>query len=135
MGSPNQEKGRALDENPHRVTVTAFYMGKYEVTQREYEALMGDNPSRVKGPDFPVENVRWLDAVKYCNARSVKEGLSPAYIIGEGGISWDREADGYRLPTEAEWEFACRAGTTSAFNTGGSLPPAQANYNADFLPT
>jgi formylglycine-generating enzyme required for sulfatase activity len=135
MGSPNQEKGRALDEIPHRVTVTAFYMGKYEVTQREYQALMGENPSRVKGPDFPVENVSWLDAVKYCNARSAKEGLTPAYIIGEGGVSWDREADGYRLPTEAEWEFACRAGTTGAFNTGGALTPAQANYNADFLPT
>jgi formylglycine-generating enzyme required for sulfatase activity len=133
MGSPYEKKGRAGGEIPHTVTVTAFYMGKYEVTQREYEAITGKNPSRAKNPDFPVENVSWLDAVKYCNARSEKEGLDPAYIIGEGSVSWDREAAGYRLPTEAEWEFACRAGTTSDFYTGDAITPAQANYNADFI--
>jgi formylglycine-generating enzyme required for sulfatase activity len=134
MGSPGTEKGRMLNEIPHTVTLSAFYMGKHEVTQREYQALMGKNPSRVKNPDFPVENVSWLEAVKYCNARSLKEGLSPAYLIGESGVSWDRETDGYRLPTEAEWEFACRAGTTGAFSTGDTITTAQANYNADFLP-
>jgi formylglycine-generating enzyme required for sulfatase activity len=134
MGTVTTQKGRGLGEIAHTVSVTAFYMGTREVTQREYQALMGKNPSRVKNPDFPVGNVSWLEAVKYCNARSLKEGLSPAYLIGESSVSWDREAEGYRLPTEAEWEFACRAGTTSAFNTGDAITTAQANYNADFLP-
>jgi formylglycine-generating enzyme required for sulfatase activity len=125
MGSPANEVGRADWEGPqHQVTVRSFYMGKYEVTQSEYEAVMGTNPSNFKGPNLPVEQVSWFDAVEYCNKRSQREGLSPAYSIRGTGdsrtVSLNRNANGYRLPTEAEWEYACRAGTATRFNTGNA---------------
>jgi formylglycine-generating enzyme required for sulfatase activity len=125
MGSPANEAGHGDDEGPqHQVTVSGCYMGKYEVTQAEYEAVMGINPSAFKGPNLPVETVRWFDAVEYCNRRSQREGLSPAYSIrgiGNGRtVSLNQSANGYRLPTEAEWEYACRAGTTTRFNTGNA---------------
>jgi len=123
MGSPSSERGSYGDERPrHQVTVRSFYMGKYEVTQKEYEEIIGTNPSYFKGENLPVERVRWFDAVIYCNRRSQREGLTPAYTISGSGnnrtVTWNRDANGYRLPTEAEWEYACRAGTTTAFNTG-----------------
>jgi len=124
MGSPANEPGRRDDEVQHQVTVSSFYMGKYEVTQKEYQEVMGTNPSRFKGDNLPVEQVSWFDAVKYCNKRSQREGLTPAYTIkGLLGkkVTWNRNANGYRLPTEAEWEYACRAGTTTAYNTGASI--------------
>ena len=128
MGSPPSEAGREKDETQHRVTVSAFTMGRYEVTQREYREVMGSNPSQFKGDDLPVENVTWFEAVRYCNARSMKEGLKPAYAIQGENVSWDRSSAGYRLPTEAEWEYACRAGTTSPFGTGANITTDQANY-------
>jgi len=106
MGSPqNEEK----DEPRHRVCVSPFCMDRTEVTQGEYEKLMKKNPSRWKGEKNPVEQIRWADAAAYCNARSRADGLLPAYTPK----TWecDFEASGYRLPTEAEWEYACRAGT------------------------
>lgn len=128
MGSPFSEAEREKDETPHRVTVRDFYMGKYEVTQREYRRVMGANPSQFKGDDLPVENVNWFEAVQYCNKRSAREGLIPAYSIRGQTVNRNRNATGYRLPTEAEWEYACRAGTTSPFSTGDNITTDQANY-------
>ncbi len=128
MGSPATEAEREKDETQHRVTVGDFYMGKHEVTQRQYREVMGSNPSHFQGDDLPVENVTWFEAVRYCNARSVREGLIPAYSIRGLTVSRNRNATGYRLPTEAEWEYACRAGTTSPFGTGANITTDQANY-------
>jgi len=102
MGSPDGEKERANDEGPQReVTITKpFYMGATEVTQAQYEALMGKNPSNFKGPQNPAENVSWNDAVEFCRKLSEKTGKK------------------VRLPTEAEWEYACRAGTKTRFGFG-----------------
>jgi formylglycine-generating enzyme required for sulfatase activity len=119
MGSPADEPGRDSDETRHPVVLTRnFWISDHEVTQAEYEALMGTNPSRFAGVDLPVESVSWLDAVAYCNARSADEGLTPAYTIDGPSVGWNEAADGYRLPTEAEWELACRAGSDQAFSGG-----------------
>ncbi|MGA2704486.1 MAG: formylglycine-generating enzyme family protein [Isosphaeraceae bacterium] len=114
MGSPDSDKDARADEKPpHRVRITRpFYLGKYEVTQAEYEAVMGQNPSGFQGNASPVERVSWLDAVRFCNQLSEREGLKPFYgISGEAVRVPDWNGTGYRLPTEAEWEYACRAGT------------------------
>jgi formylglycine-generating enzyme required for sulfatase activity len=147
MGSPIDEPERYDNEVQHQVTVSAFYMGKYEVTQKEYQEVMGTNPSDFKGDNLPVENVSWYDAVEYCNKRSQKEGLTLAYTINkdqtdpnnkseDDDIKWtvtlNKNANGYRLPTEAEWEYACRAGTTTPFSTGNNITTDQANYGGVF---
>jgi formylglycine-generating enzyme required for sulfatase activity len=111
------DKGEA-DAAPHEVSVSAFMMDKYLVTQELYQRLMAGNPSRWKGPKNPVEQVRWSDAVKFCNQRSQAEGLQPCYNLTNWTCNFD--ATGYRLPTEAEWEYACRAGTTTAYYFGDS---------------
>ena len=128
MGSPDTEAWRSEDETQHTVTVSDFCMSVYEVTQAEYSDVMGSNPSNFKGDELPVENVSWIDAVRYCNARSEKENLTPAYTIDGNTITWDRSANGDRLPAEAEWEYACRAGTSTPFNTENSISAEEANY-------
>ena len=128
MGSPESEAWRSADETQHNVTVSDFYMSRYELTQKEYEEVTGKNPSNFSGGNLPVENVSWLDAVTYCNAKSEKENLTPAYNIDGQNVSWDRSANGYRLPTEAEWEYACRAGTTTPFYMENSPSAEEANY-------
>jgi len=103
------------DEKPtHKVTLSSFYISKFEVTQREWWEVMGSNPSHFKGDDLPVENVTWYNATDFCNKMSLKDGLNPCYIID---IKWvvtcNFDADGYHLPTEAEWEYAARGGSKS----------------------
>jgi formylglycine-generating enzyme required for sulfatase activity len=104
MGSPVSEKDRVDDEGPQReVTISkAFYMGIYEVTQEQYESVMGKNPSKFRGAKIPVEQVSWDDAAEFCKKLSRKTGETVS------------------LPTEAQWEYACRAGTRTAFGFGGN---------------
>ena len=113
MGDPDE-----ADAPPHEVTVSALLMDKNLVTQEQFQKLMGTNPSRWKGGQNPVEQLRWSDAVKFCNKRSAAEGLRPCYDLTT--LKCDFTAEGYRLPTEAEWEYACRAGTTTAYFFGTS---------------
>lgn len=128
MGSPDDEMQREDDEVRHSVAIDDFYISPYEVTQKQYEDLTGENPSNFKGDNLPVENVSWYDAIEYCNLLSEKEGLTPVYTIDGDEVSWDLSANGYRLPTEAEWEYAARAGTTTPFNTETSISDEEANY-------
>ena len=135
---PGQDPGAAnrSDETLHRVTITRhFYMSRHEVTQAEYVRIVGDNPSAFKGDDLPVENVTWYEAVAYCNALSRREGREPCYSVQEDRVICDFEANGYRLPTEAEWEYAARGGDTQktgdAPNGGGSGDGGAADQGAD----
>jgi formylglycine-generating enzyme required for sulfatase activity len=111
MGSPMTEKDRCVNETQHQVTLTKpFYLGIYLVTQTQYEAVMKKDPSFYKGTNLPVDNICWHDAAAFCETLSQKTNRK------------------FRLPTEAEYEYACRAGTTTPFNTGEFLSLKQANY-------
>jgi len=125
MGSPKGEEDRESDEKQHRVAVSSFWIGKYEVTQKEYEDIIGSNPSEFKGSNLPVEQVSWYEAVEFCNILSEKHGLNPYYIIKKNNdIKWTVKiagGNGFRLPTEAEWEYACRAGTKTAYYWGDTI--------------
>lgn len=119
MGSNVIEKGRMTDEHQHKVKVPNFFMGKYEVTQAQYLAVTGSNPSvfAACGPTCPVTNVSWIDAIKFCNTLSEKAGLPPYYTI-DGSKATANNTNGYRLPTEAEWEYAARATTATMVYAG-----------------
>ena len=132
MGSPLNERQRNNDETPHSVTVSSFYVDPYEVTQKDYREIMGNNPSHFSGDNLPVENITWFDAVNYCNKLSEKRGLTPVYSIEGNTVKWNRNANGYRLLTEAEWEYAARAGTTTAFNQGNQITSANANFHGSY---
>lgn len=132
MGSPKEEVTRRFEEHTHRVRITKpFWLGRYEVTQAEYSQVMGTNPSgfsaeggwkeKVAGLDsrrFPVESVSWKDAVEFCRKLSALPAESSAGRV-------------YRLPTEAEWEYASRAGTTTPFHFGDQLNGLQANCDGN----
>ena len=112
MGSPTDELGREDNETQHEVTLTqGYWLGKYEVTQAQYEAVMGTNPSNWEGANLPVENVSWFDAKEFCAKLTASE--KAAGRLPEGYE--------YTLPTEAQWEYACRAGTATALNNGKNL--------------
>lgn len=123
MGSA---RGRDDEKPVHRVSVDAFLMDRTEVTQAMYDRLREPNPSRFKGPTHPVEMIPWTKAALYCNRRSQAEGLKPCY--NEDTAECDFDADGYRLPTEAEWEYACRARTETPFHFGETLRTDVANF-------
>ncbi len=117
MGSPEDELGRDSDEALHTVTLTNdLLVGATEVTEKMWDSVMGGASTSL----MPKSGVSWDDAVAFCNAMSVAEGYTPVYTInGTGGnTTWNKAADGYRLPTEAEWEYACRAGSNTAYPTG-----------------
>ena len=128
MGSPESENWRSDDELQHEVFINDFYIARREVTQSEYKSLTGENPSSFYGMNKPVENITWLEAVLFCNAKSETEGLTPAYKIEGNKVIWDLSSNGYRLPTEAEWEYACRAGTSTPFNLEHSIGADEANF-------
>ena len=132
IGSPAAERQREVDEVLHEVELSPFYVDPHEVRQSDYEALMGENPSGFKGGDLPVERVTWLDAVRYCNALSRKRGLTEAYTIEGEAVAWNRAADGYRLLTEAEWEYAARAGTTTPFSVGNRTSSDAINFQGSY---
>lgn len=115
MGSPESEAERQKRELQHEVRLDDFYMTKYPITQKQWIGVMGDNPSSFKeNENNPVEEVSWDDAQEFIKKLNEITG------------------DNYRLPTEAEWEYACRAGTTTPFNTGENLTTEQANYNGNY---
>ncbi|HEV2947816.1 MAG TPA: SUMF1/EgtB/PvdO family nonheme iron enzyme [Gemmataceae bacterium] len=116
------DEGRP-DEISHRLSVGSFYLDRFLVTQDLYEKVMGANPSKRKGKTNPVERTQWTDAVRFCNRCSELDGLTPCYNLDTWECNF--EADGYRLPTEAEWEYACRAGSQTQYhfvNGDGELP-------------
>ena len=116
MGSPASEKGHRINETQHEVTITKpFYMGKYEVTQEQWFEIMGENPSREKGRMLPVTNVSWNDCQDFIKKLN------------------DKTSGGYRLPTEAEWEYACRGETTTAYFFGNEITPKDANFGGSNL--
>jgi len=122
MGSPGHEPERQTNETRHRVTLTrGFYLGVHPVTQAQWQTVMGRNASRFLGDTRPVECVSWEDCQQFCQKLTRKDGL-------EGELP-----SPYRMPTEVEWEYACRSGTTSAFHFGDNISTIQANFHANYV--
>lgn len=123
MGSPYAEKDRDEDEIPHWVTLTTgFYLGKEEVTQAQWNRVMGDNPSKFHEVDRPVDNVTWTRANEFCETLTEIERKAGRLPLGMT----------FQLPTEAQWEFACRAGTKTPYSNGESISEKQENIDRTF---
>ena len=131
MGSEKSENGHYPDEFFHEVTISKdFLIGETEVTQAQWEEVMGADPSHFTGcSDCPVEMVSWYDAIRFTNRLSEIEGFNKCYVGQGQDYSWDFSCNGYRLPTEAEWEFAARAGTTTVYSLGDCVTTDQVNFN------
>ncbi|MBN1803683.1 MAG: SUMF1/EgtB/PvdO family nonheme iron enzyme [Sedimentisphaerales bacterium] len=116
----NMGSSDSPDESPvHKVWVDSFWMDSCEVVQTQFKKFQISDPSHFKDPNNPLEQINWTDAAMFCNERSLAEGLEPCYNEETWQCNFD--VDGYRLPTEAEWEYACRAGTTTKFSFGNNL--------------
>ena len=112
MGSPANEPERSSDEIQHSVTVSSFYMAKTEVSQKEYQTIMGTNPSKTKGDNLPVTNITWYDAIQYCNRRSQAEGLTPCYTIDRTTVTWNKAANAVQKTGKALIVYFSQTGNT-----------------------
>lgn len=147
MGSPESEEERSPDEILHQVKVSSFLLGRYPVSQGLWRAVMGTEPFAFEGSDLlPAERTSWYDAIEFCNRLSLLEGLRPCYaygLLGTDTAAWpagwkdsphdailcDWKAEGYRLPTESEWELACRSGSSGPTPYGRVLTTEWANFS------
>jgi formylglycine-generating enzyme required for sulfatase activity/C1A family cysteine protease len=163
MGSPSSEQGRDDDERQKNETLGDYYIGAAKITVKEFRDFVNatgyktsaekkgkslminfgieeerngfswQNPGFTQEDSHPVVHINWYDALEYCNWRSRQEGFTPVYRVSGTYVAVNNGANGYRLPTEAEWEYACRAGTATPFNTGGTISPNQANFGNALL--
>jgi len=151
MGDDSDDSYYTYNSSPaHQVTLTkGFYMGKYPVTRGQYRAVMGnfhrygdDDTAKGEKEEWRPVDVGWANPILFCNKLSILEGLTPFYDVSYGGpdmhgnyyitqVQIISGSTGYRLPTEAQWEYACRAGTTTAYNTGNSISNSLAWFNYD----